>query len=753
MGETTIVDIILPEGGVIAGRVTYENGTGIADAYVEVYNWTLSIWEDDITNETGYYSIVGLLGGNYTVTAYPPYGSNLLSNSTTASVTLGETTIVDIILPEGGVIAGRVTYENGTGIYDARVRASGPSYKDAYTNETGYYSIVGLLGGNYMVTAYPPYGANLISNSTTASVTLGETTIVDIILPEGGKIAGRVTYENGTGIYNARVKASGPSYEDDYTNETGYYSIVGLLGGNYTVTAYPPYGANLISNSTTASVTLGETTIVDIILPEGGKIAGRVTYENGTGIYDARVRAFGPSYKDAYTNETGYYSIVGLLGGNYTVTAHPPYGSNLLTNSTTASVTLGETTTVNFVLLLPPDIGVYPAYFDVILPPDNITNRTLIVGNDGDVVLEFNITEGSNIFFDDTESSENNWTYNGLWHRTEHRHHSPSHAWYYGIEGQWNYNNGFSNSGSLISPPINLTTINNVMLTFWYWYETETAGTSYDQRWIKISVNGGPFTNLQLLSNDAMQTWHQKTIDLSAYAGNTVQIMFYFDTIDSAANNYEGWYIDDVIIIGATDIDWLSGLPIDGTVSAGSQTNIILTINATSLEVDEYNATILINSNDPDENLVIVPVHLIVAPTAGFDFDTGSPSNPYPSISGMHNGTIKPNRTIEVSTLYTYPCSGTGGHTEYARIWNSTLDVNATWNGYVGDWHNISFDEPFTLFAEKTYYYEVRTGSYPQIIHTDEWEAKGGMGIINCTSFVDANGKIYNDWIPAIRLE
>ena len=40
-------------------------------------------------------------------------------------------------------------------------------------------------------------------------------------------------------------------------------------------------------------------------------------------------------------------------------------------------------------------------------------------------------------------------------------------------------------------------------------------------------------------------------------------------------------------------------------------------------------------------------------------FDTGSPANPYPSISGTHNGTITPNQTITVSKLYTYPCSGT----------------------------------------------------------------------------------------------
>ncbi|MFZ2070054.1 MAG: hypothetical protein WAV32_00285 [Halobacteriota archaeon] len=128
--------------------------------------------------------------------------------------------------------------------------------------------------------------------------------------------------------------------------------------------------------------------------------------------------------------------------------------------------------------------------------------------------------------------------------------------------------------------------------------------------------------------------------------------------------------------------------------------------------------------------------------------DTGAGT--YPSISGTHNGTITPNRTIEVQKLYTYPCAGTGGHTEYARIWDLTLDVNATWEGYEGDWHNISFLESFTLAPNETYNYTIVTGSYPQIIHEQKKEVTGGA--INCTIFTDANGKKYNDWIPAIRL-
>ncbi|MCK4732498.1 MAG: hypothetical protein KAT65_08570, partial [Methanophagales archaeon] len=131
-------------------------------------------------------------------------------------------------------------------------------------------------------------------------------------------------------------------------------------------------------------------------------------------------------------------------------------------------------------------------------------------------------------------------------------------------------------------------------------------------------------------------------------------------------------------------------------------------------------------------------------------FDTGTPLKPYPSIAGIHNGTLKLNQTIEVSKLYTYPCAGTGGHTEYAKIYNESWSIETSlWEGYTGDWHNISFTDSFKLSANVEYRYTIRTGSYPQIIHADSKAAAGGT--ITCTSFVDASGNEYDAWIPAIR--
>lgn len=133
-------------------------------------------------------------------------------------------------------------------------------------------------------------------------------------------------------------------------------------------------------------------------------------------------------------------------------------------------------------------------------------------------------------------------------------------------------------------------------------------------------------------------------------------------------------------------------------------------------------------------------------------FDTEASQNPYPGIMGVHNGTLIPDQRIEANTIYTYSCPGTGGHTEYVRLWGPDVDTTATWGGYTDDWHNLTFEHNFTLEPSVEYHYTIRTGSYPQIIHAPSGEYKVTGGKISCTEFVDANGKRYTNRIPAFRL-
>ncbi|MBE0516392.1 MAG: hypothetical protein IBX41_03220 [Methanophagales archaeon] len=177
-------------------------------------------------------------------------------------------------------------------------------------------------------------------------------------------------------------------------------------------------------------------------------------------------------------------------------------------------------------------------------------------------------------------------------------------------------------------------------------------------------------------------------------------------------------------------------------VTADSTGDFELPINTEGIPSGEF----LITAGEKEKR-----VYIVAPEPEPSVFDTGSPEKPYPSISGIHSGTITPNHTITVSKLSTYPCSGTGGHIEYIKLGNTTgWNVTAMWDGYAGDWHTITFGEPFTLYAGSTYNYTIITGSYPQIHHTDALLTANGW--INCTSFVDANGKRYCNWIPAITL-
>lgn len=149
-----------------------------------------------------------------------------------------------------------------------------------------------------------------------------------------------------------------------------------------------------------------------------------------------------------------------------------------------------------------------------------------------------------------------------------------------------------------------------------------------------------------------------------------------------------------------------------------------------------------------NEGKDIIVVKVENAPPALFDTGAGT----YPSIMGRHNGTIKPVHDVNVTRMYTYPCTGTGGHTEYVKIWNSTnWNVTARWTGYKVDWRYIAFGKTFTLFGNETYNYTLETGSYPQIHHKKTLIVPDGE--ITCTEFIDVNGQRYTNWIPAIRFE
>ncbi|MCY3003041.1 MAG: hypothetical protein NTV21_14660 [Planctomycetota bacterium] len=77
--------------------------------------------------------------------------------------------------------------------------------------------------------------------------------------------------------------------------------------------------------------------------------------------------------------------------------------------------------------------------------------------------------------------------------------------------------------------------------TLWY-----IAGNcNYDQRFVSVSVDGGQ-NWIDVAFGGEELVWRDVSVDLSAFAGQSVLLRFEFDPIDDGANQFLGWFVDEV---------------------------------------------------------------------------------------------------------------------------------------------------------------------------------------------------------------
>jgi hypothetical protein len=137
-----------------------------------------------------------------------------------------------------------------------------------------------------------------------------------------------------------------------------------------------------------------------------------------------------------------------------------------------------------------------------------------------------------------------------LWHKESHRSHGGEWSAAYNT-GAPNYNYNVGRSwGLLASPWIDLSSASHVYLNFWSWLETENAPFEYDVSLFVLKINGAPWfplaPDIQVFQQGQ---WNGLGVDLSALAGlSHVRIGFLFDSVGEWNNDYEGWYVDDVML-------------------------------------------------------------------------------------------------------------------------------------------------------------------------------------------------------------
>jgi hypothetical protein len=130
---------------------------------------------------------------------------------------------------------------------------------------------------------------------------------------------------------------------------------------------------------------------------------------------------------------------------------------------------------------------------------------------------------------------------------------------------------GGSNSGNLISPPLDLKGYDLGKLSFWTWWEIESKNPGGDtvKDMMNIYVSQSPYTTWEAIGSlnpiqspikggsgeaytsggfDQPGVWVNHVFDLSAYSGKTIEIKFAFDTIDRQYNGFRGWFLDDIAV-------------------------------------------------------------------------------------------------------------------------------------------------------------------------------------------------------------
>jgi hypothetical protein len=138
---------------------------------------------------------------------------------------------------------------------------------------------------------------------------------------------------------------------------------------------------------------------------------------------------------------------------------------------------------------------------------------------------------------------------------------SGAGALYYGVPAAWNFDCE-TNAGEATSQAITLLPYADYLLTMQVWLDIESGG--YDNLWLDAVLEGGqPVTvwTKEGLSFTDYQTWTQVVVNLNAFAGETFQLGFKFDSKDGLYNTTAGVFVDDLAItstctpVGCSDDD------------------------------------------------------------------------------------------------------------------------------------------------------------------------------------------------------
>jgi hypothetical protein len=282
-GETRNIDAQLVRAGRFTGRVSdAATAAPLADIGVAAFNADGTTRTFTTTDASGNYTLV-VPPGAFRVGAYDPHlvylsrfypNESRFADAPPWNAFASQTTTLNLTLPRGGVITGRVATASLTPLSGMTVAAYDPSgdiVSATLTGPDGTYRLL-LEPGGYKLAAFDA-SFHYATAYGTAAVGGGQTTPnQNFTLVSGAHVSGSVKSVDGTPLEGMTVAAydnGGAEVATTRSRPGGLYDLV-VPPASYRFAAYDPQRTNRTSGMT-APVTLSATnnvTTVNLVLRE-----------------------------------------------------------------------------------------------------------------------------------------------------------------------------------------------------------------------------------------------------------------------------------------------------------------------------------------------------------------------------------------------------------------------------------------------------------------------------------------------------
>ncbi|MBN1633036.1 MAG: T9SS type A sorting domain-containing protein [Ignavibacteria bacterium] len=250
--------------------------------------------------------------------------------------------------------------------------------------------------------------------------------------------------------------------------------------------------------------------------------------------------------KTVYTqNEVGNFKVVirnkGLIDASNVKIQFIPLSSYVTIPVQEYTKTLlqsrtSDSTTFNFTVS-----GTCPNNYGIPVRLKILQNDTNTLYNQ---LYHIPVGNGVAILLDSAENGFTNWTTNGTWAVTTTQYHSPTHSFTDSPSGNYSTN---ANNSMTLNFPLNTSASPVVFLSFWHRYYTEALS---DFCRVEISSNNGTNWSEVISYNGNMQTWTYQYFDITSYCSGSSNVRIRFRLTSDNGVNYDGWYVDDIKILG-----------------------------------------------------------------------------------------------------------------------------------------------------------------------------------------------------------